>query len=73
MKMENWPIEESAYLAIRKTRGRRAYLDIRTASGSIEATRRLSYTDDKELTAWAYDNPVVGIASCRIIVDDVFK
>jgi len=74
MRKEQRPNEENVYLAVRKATDKgRPYLDISTASGALEETRRRAGKDDALLRAWAKDNPVVGFASCRIIVDDVFQ
>ena len=70
MGKKTWPAEESVFVAVRKT-ARHTYLDTTTTSGALDRTRQLAAQDDEELKAWAKDNPVVGYASCRVVVDDV--
>lgn len=74
MKKEIQPREETAYMAVRKAiDGHLPYLDIGTASGALDVTRRRAEMDNKELAAWAKDNPVVGYALCHVIIDQILS
>lgn len=74
MKKEINPREETAYMAVRKAvDGSLPYLDIGTASGALDVTRRLAERDNAELAAWAKDNPIIGYALCHVIIDQILS
>lgn len=71
IKINNIQEKENVFAAVRKN-GEHIYIDITSIRGALDYTQKTAARDDEEISAWAKDNPVVGYASCHLVIDEVF-